>query len=99
TDMVAGVVAAPNLDLANEELLRAHLHALYLATVKLTELEGSFEQAGSLGALIDLSKPSLPIIDSLKLRLKLDPGQRQAVCTQFLTATKDLHRYIPWLTE
>ena len=29
--MVAGSVAAPRLDLTNEDLLRSHLHAIWLA--------------------------------------------------------------------
>lgn len=33
--MVAGSVAAPRLDLANEELIRAHVHAVWLAEVSL----------------------------------------------------------------
>ena len=33
--MVAGSVAAPRLDLANEELVRAHVHAVWLAEVSL----------------------------------------------------------------
>ena len=29
--MVAGVVRAPRLDLGNEELVKAHVHAIWLA--------------------------------------------------------------------
>ena len=35
TDMVAGSVRPPRLDLANEALVRAHLHAVWLAEVRL----------------------------------------------------------------
>lgn len=34
-DMVAGAVAPPRLDLANEDLVRAHVHAMWLAASKL----------------------------------------------------------------
>ncbi len=34
-EMVAGVVRPPALDIANEELVRSHLHAVWLAEVKL----------------------------------------------------------------
>jgi len=34
-DMVAGVVSPPRLDLGNEDLIRAHLHAMWLAQVRL----------------------------------------------------------------
>lgn len=33
-DMVAGAVAAPRLDLANEDLVRSHVHAAWLAATK-----------------------------------------------------------------
>jgi ATP-dependent helicase YprA (DUF1998 family) len=34
-DMVAGVVRPPALDITNEELVRSHLHAVWLAEAKL----------------------------------------------------------------
>src|SRR6185369_4486925 len=34
-DMVAGSVRPPRLDIANEALVRAHLHAVWLAQVRL----------------------------------------------------------------
>lgn len=39
--MVAGVVAPPTIDLANEELLRTHLNAIYLAEIGLSEIDKS----------------------------------------------------------
>jgi hypothetical protein len=43
TDMVAGSVRPPRLDVANESLVRAHLHAVWLAQVRLP-LGDSIEQ-------------------------------------------------------
>jgi hypothetical protein len=43
TDMVAGSVRPPGLDVANESLVRAHLHAVWLAQVRLP-LGDSIEQ-------------------------------------------------------
>ena len=34
--MVAGVVSAPQVDLTNEDLIRAHVHAVWLAEVRLS---------------------------------------------------------------
>lgn len=60
TDMVSGQVRPPRLDLANEDLLRAHVHAIWLA-----------ETGASLGAsLLDVlevegDQPSLALRQSL----------------------------------
>lgn len=46
--MVAGAVTPPRLDLANEDLVRAHIHAVWLA-------ETDLSLGKSLGGLLDLS--------------------------------------------
>ena len=53
--MVAGTVAAPRLDLSNEELLRSHFHALYLSTRGLTGLGANLHE------LLDYNDPGLPL--------------------------------------
>jgi hypothetical protein len=53
-DMVAGNVRAPRLDLANEALIRAHLHAVWLGRVRLP-LGRSIEQ------VIDTGLDNLPL--------------------------------------
>ncbi|MCR4413455.1 MAG: DEAD/DEAH box helicase [Thermoguttaceae bacterium] len=53
-DMVAGSVRPPRLDLANEALLRAHVHAVWLAQVRLP-LGQSIEQ------VIDTDLDDLPL--------------------------------------
>ncbi|RAK62009.1 DEAD/DEAH box helicase [Hymenobacter edaphi] len=55
TEMVAGQVAPPRLDLTQEELLISHLNAIYLAEVG----AGPFEE--SLTDVIDVEHPDLPI--------------------------------------
>ena len=54
TEMVAGNVRPPRLDLANESLVRAHLHAVWLAQVRLP-LGESIEQT------VDTDNPDLPL--------------------------------------
>jgi hypothetical protein len=54
-DMVAGIVAAPRLDLVNEDLLRTHLNALFLSEVGLPELRNSLENIVNTDDLPDLS--------------------------------------------
>jgi len=59
-DMVAGSVAAPRLDLTNEDLLRSHLHALWLA-----EIGQSLRS--SLSELLDVSgeEPTLALLPEI----------------------------------
>ena len=54
TDMVAGSVRPPRLDLTNESLLKAHLHAIWLAQVRLP-LGQSIEE------VIDTDHQDLPL--------------------------------------
>lgn len=53
-DMVAGSVAPPRLDLANEALLRSHLQAIWLA-------ETDEKLSTSMRGLLDLNAPGFPI--------------------------------------
>ncbi|NLX25447.1 MAG: DEAD/DEAH box helicase [Lentisphaerae bacterium] len=68
-DMVAGIVAAPRLDLVNEDLLRTHLNALFLSEVGLPELRESLEN------LVDSSKISdLPLKPEIREKLRISPA-------------------------
>ncbi len=65
TDMVSGVVAPPRLDLANEELVKSHVHAVWLAQV-------GFDLEGSIANILDLSDDDYPLNDSVKIQMKLN---------------------------
>jgi len=68
-DMVAGSVRPPRLDLANEALLRAHLHAVWLAQVRLP-LGHSIEQ------VIDTDQPALPLRENAAGQIQLGEAVR-----------------------
>ena len=57
--MVAGAVSPPRLDLANEDLVRAHVHAVWLA-----QTGASLEK--SVSEILDLNgnPPSLALLES-----------------------------------
>ena len=57
--MVAGAVGPPRLDLANEDLVRAHVHAVWLA-----QTGASLEK--SVSEILDLNgnPPSLALLES-----------------------------------
>jgi ATP-dependent helicase YprA (DUF1998 family)/very-short-patch-repair endonuclease len=63
--MVSGAVTAPRLDLANEDLVRAHIHSVWLA-------EAGLGLGGSLKELLDLSgeAPSLAVNPSVLTHLR-----------------------------
>jgi ATP-dependent helicase YprA (DUF1998 family) len=59
--MVSGAVSPPRLDLANEDLIKAHVHALWLSVVGLS-------LGTSLKDILDLSNPDkhLPLLPGVK---------------------------------
>ena len=65
TEMVAGVVRPPRLELSNESLLRAHLHAIWLSLIRIP-MKQSIED------VIDTRYPDqLPIHDHIREAIEL----------------------------
>lgn len=71
-EMVAGSVRPPRLDLANEALLRAHLHAVWLAHIRLP-LGRSIEE------VIDIDRDDLPLREQAAQQIQLSEGMRQEI--------------------
>lgn len=69
--MVAGAVTPPRIDLANEDLIRAHIQAVWLA-----EMGQSLHT--SLSELLDLSSSDLPFRDGVDENLSSDGARRRA---------------------
>ncbi len=61
-EIIAGSVTTPRIDLANEELIRAHVYALWLAA-------SGLNLRSSLSELLKFDDPSLPLEDSVKEHL------------------------------
>ncbi len=78
--MVAGAVAPPRLDLANEDLVRSHIHAIWLA-------ETGLELHNNIPAIIDISydedsrrpDPPLPLHDTVFQAIHDEAAQKRAV--------------------
>jgi ATP-dependent helicase YprA (DUF1998 family)/very-short-patch-repair endonuclease len=70
--MVAGSVQPPRLDLANEDLVRAHIHAIWLA-------ETGLSLGTSLPNVLDIADPALdlPLFPSVRANIA-DGGARKA---------------------
>ena len=58
-DMVAGQVAPPTLDLANEDLIRSHLHSVWLGETR-KKIESSIAQN------LEMGLEGLPLLEDLK---------------------------------
>jgi len=78
--MVAGAVVPPRLDLANEDLVRSHIQAIWLA-------ETSLELHNNIPAIIDISydedsrrpDPALPLHDTVVQAIHSEAAQKRAV--------------------
>ncbi|RSM93740.1 DEAD/DEAH box helicase [Nonomuraea sp. WAC 01424] len=86
--MVAGRVIPPRLDLANEDLLRSHVHAIWLA-------ETNARLGGSLGDILDTSNlEMLPLDEGLRSQLTDPEAQRRA-----LIRARDILTWVPGIEE
>ncbi|MBN9794432.1 DEAD/DEAH box helicase [Pseudonocardia sp. TMWB2A] len=65
-DMVAGAVAPPRLELGNQDLVRAHAHAVWL-------VETGLDLRSSMTELVDVDLAGQPLHDDVRSRVH-DPG-------------------------
>jgi hypothetical protein len=82
--MVAGSVEAPRIDLRNRDLIRSHLHALFLTEIGMPDLHDSILD------LIDENDAVLPMKIIIKSRLSLDKAQVNKVTKAFERALRDI---------
>ncbi|WP_423222343.1 DEAD/DEAH box helicase [Candidatus Amarolinea aalborgensis] len=83
--MVAGEVTAPRLDLSNEDLIRAHIHATWLAWTGLSLTEGQ----GSILEVIDAEQETLALQQAVQDQIAFTPAKRQGClleCQRILAA-------------
>jgi ATP-dependent helicase YprA (DUF1998 family)/very-short-patch-repair endonuclease len=91
--MVAGSVTPPRVELANEDLIRAHVHAVWLT-------ETGQGLGKSLQDVLDLvgEHPSLDLLDSVRDSLR-KPGTRERArvrCQRILSTIEDTLRDSDW---
>ncbi|KAF3462129.1 DEAD/DEAH box helicase [Ralstonia pseudosolanacearum] len=89
TDLVAGIVQAPRLDLANRELLQTHLNALAISEVGLPGLENNEGGRPSVTRFIDEDDHELPLLPSVRSGLTLGATTRDRIRAAFQRAIKD----------
>ncbi|GGS47076.1 DEAD/DEAH box helicase [Actinokineospora fastidiosa] len=69
--MVGGSVAAPRLDLVNEDLLRSHVHAVWLA-------ETGLVMDKSIGNVVDTGREGYPINDEVRAHIDRTDARERA---------------------
>ncbi len=78
TDLVSGNVVPPRIELANEELLKTHLNALYLTELRLDALNNS------IGDIInEKDQDNLPLKDDVKEKINLTKTERDKLRPRF----------------
>lgn len=93
--MVAGIVAPPQIEFANEDLLRAHVHAIWLGFTG-ADLDRSMLN------IIDTSQPDLPIHAEIALKLQLSAPQIHACLAasrRVLSQIADELANEPWYSD
>jgi superfamily II DNA/RNA helicase len=96
-EMVGGSVVPPRLDLANEDLIRSHVHAIWLAETG-QDLRGSLTEVLDVGG----AKPSLALLPEVRERLSHPAAaQRAAARAKAVLAglADQLAAKAPWWRE
>lgn len=94
-EMVAGSVQAPRIDLTNEALIRAHVHAEWLATVNLPLHQ-------SVKSVIDVEHDELPLHEPVEAQLKLSDmalGMLRSRIESIIAHDLDELRSSGWFTD
>ena len=89
TELVAGVVQAPRIDLCNHELLITHLHALAISVIGLPGLDARVGERPSLMQFIAADAPLKPLSPSVVKGLKIGPAIFESIKATFRRVTAD----------
>ena len=90
-EMIAGAVQPARIDLANEELLRAHLHFNWMSRVNL-------KLQSSISDVLDLEQDSYPLRDEIEQAAR-QPAQRALADAKELIERESRFAGINWLSE
>jgi ATP-dependent helicase YprA (DUF1998 family) len=92
--MIAGSVAPPRMDLANRDLVEAHLHAVWLANV-------SMPLGQSIADLLDTDQAGYPLIAESAAKLQLSETRQREVVATFgeVAASIGTVSQADWFTE
>ena len=89
TELVAGVVQAPRIDLCNRELLVTHLHALAISAIGLPGLEARDGERPSLMRLVADLDPAMPLSPGVVEGLNIGPTTFDSIKMTFKRVIAD----------
>lgn len=90
TELVAGTVQAPRIDLTNEELLRTHLNALAISEIGLPGLEAARGESPSLIHFVDSNAEAMSLRSEVRAGLRIGPETKAKLENSFKRAIKGL---------
>ncbi len=93
--MIEGSVARPRFDLANQELIEAHLHSLWLAHT-------SISLGRSIAEVLDFTNEALPLQADIEASLALSDTAKEAAVTAARAVAKAVGPVLtsaPWYSE
>ncbi len=93
--MVAGIVAPPQIELANEDLIRAHVHAVWLSAV-------GINLGRSMLDIVNTGAEGYPLQADIQAIIELSPVQLDAcfgACTRILEQSEADLRATSWYNE
>ena len=104
SELVAGEVQAPRIDLCNQELLLTHLYAMVVGQVGFLDLEKQQGERPSLIGLIEKDDPKLRLSESVKLRLGLSDTTKGDIEAMFERVIGDFAEQLkrgvkPWYAD
>jgi len=76
TQMISGAVAPPRMDLSNQDLVKAHLHSVWLASIGL-------DLGKSMVDLLDLESLGFPLLPEKAAALEVPEAKKQEIITAF----------------
>jgi hypothetical protein len=94
-EIAAGVVVPPRLDLENEELIKSHMHAVWLGHVGLDLKDSIIE-------LIDLNEDDFPLNDNVLYQINLSANRINECikeCEKVLEQCEDDLKEAPWYSD
>lgn len=89
SELVAGAVQAPRLDLCNRELLLTHLNALAISEIGLPGLEAQADNRSSLMCLVADDSNEMPLKPSVREGLQIPASTYGALKAMFRRVIKD----------
>ncbi|WP_287153321.1 DEAD/DEAH box helicase [Candidatus Solincola tengchongensis] len=94
-EMVSGAVQPPRIDLSSEELVRAHLHSLWMAKTGLS-------LGRSITEIVDVRLEGYPLVEDVAHKIRLGDREFQELFEEagriFSTCYPDLEK-APWYSE